>query len=101
VRDGISLGNQRTVRPIVSYPEISELPNLSCFVRLPGSYPITKLQLKHRNREVISEALSIREMPIQTHMHLSSEINAVDLTKSEESITPRIRKATCIDEYVK
>ncbi|MDF1931941.1 type IV secretion system DNA-binding domain-containing protein [Legionella pneumophila] len=42
IRDGISLGSQRVTRPIVSYPQILELENLRCFVRLPGSYPITR-----------------------------------------------------------
>jgi type IV conjugative transfer system coupling protein TraD len=45
VRDGISLGSQRVVRPVVTYPEIFNLPNLACFVRLPGHYPVTQLRL--------------------------------------------------------
>jgi type IV conjugative transfer system coupling protein TraD len=45
IRDGISLSNQRLTRPIVSYPEILELKDLHCFLRLPGEYPITKLSL--------------------------------------------------------
>ena len=64
VRDGISLSNQRVSRPIVSYPEISELPNLSCFVRLPGQYPVTKLTLQHQQRTVIADALIIRPQEI-------------------------------------
>lgn len=50
IRDGISLSNQRVTRPIVTYPEILELEDLSCYVRLPGNYPITKLTLAHQNR---------------------------------------------------
>ncbi|SEG42425.1 type IV conjugative transfer system coupling protein TraD [Legionella quinlivanii DSM 21216] len=50
IRDGISLGSQRVTRPIVSYPQILELNDLNCFVRLPGSYPITQLTLKHQER---------------------------------------------------
>ena len=64
VRDGISLSNQRVSRPIVSYPEILELPNLSCFVRLPGQYPVTKLTLQHQQRTVIADALIIRPQEI-------------------------------------
>jgi type IV conjugative transfer system coupling protein TraD len=51
MRDGISLGNQRVTRPIISYPEILELPNLECFVRLPGKYPVTRLKLNVQDRE--------------------------------------------------
>ncbi|HGY1371976.1 TPA: type IV secretion system DNA-binding domain-containing protein, partial [Legionella pneumophila] len=50
IRDGISLGSQRVTRPIVSYPQILELEDLRCFVRLPGSYPITQLTLELKDR---------------------------------------------------
>ncbi|HHT9922927.1 TPA: type IV conjugative transfer system coupling protein TraD [Legionella pneumophila] len=50
IRDGISLGSQRVTRPVVSYPQILELEDLRCFVRLPGSYPITQLTLELKNR---------------------------------------------------
>ena len=50
VRDGISLGNQRTSRPIVSYPQVIELKDLHCFFRLPGNYPLTQLSLKLQER---------------------------------------------------
>ena len=50
IRDGISLGNQRVTRPVVSYPQILELKDLSCFVRLPGHYPVTKLSLTIEQR---------------------------------------------------
>ncbi|WP_131783886.1 type IV conjugative transfer system coupling protein TraD [Legionella gresilensis] len=50
IRDGISLGSQRVTRPIVSYPQILELEDLTCFVRLPGNYPITQLKLKLQHR---------------------------------------------------
>lgn len=67
IRDGISLGSQRVTRPIVSYPQILELEDLHCFVRLPGSYPITQLKLKHQNRKgtlkgFIERPLSINEV---------------------------------------
>ncbi len=60
VRDGISLGNQRVVRPIVSYPEILDLPNLACFLRLPSGYPVTQLKLKYHSRPMLSEGLILR-----------------------------------------
>lgn len=63
VRDGISLGTQRIARPIVSYPEILELPNLSCFVRLPGEYPVTKLDLNYSQRVSQAAPLTLRTLP--------------------------------------
>jgi len=45
IRDGISIGRQRAIRSVVPYPEIMQLPDLTCFVRYPGELPITQLKL--------------------------------------------------------
>ena len=50
IRDGISLGKNRMTRPIVTYPEIMNLDALTCYLRLPGNYPITQLKLIHKKR---------------------------------------------------
>ena len=50
IRDGISLGKNRITRPIVTYPEIMTLDALTCYLRLPGDYPITKLNLLYEKR---------------------------------------------------
>lgn len=63
IRDGISLGNQRVTRPIVSYPQILELKDLNCFLRLPGNYPITQLELQLSQRENNSQGFIERELP--------------------------------------
>lgn len=63
VRDGISLGTHRIARSVVSYPEIVELPNLTCFARLPGEYPITKLTLEYSQRASIAQSLLPRTQP--------------------------------------
>jgi type IV conjugative transfer system coupling protein TraD len=86
VRDGISLGTQRIARPIVSYPEILELPNLTCYVRLPGAYPVTKLTLKHQHRAVIADALSVRNIPITTNQQSETERNEAIVPKEETQI---------------
>lgn len=63
IRDGISLGNQRVTRPIVSYPQILELNDLNCFLRLPGTYPITQLELQLGQRQSNSQGFIERELP--------------------------------------
>lgn len=78
VRDGISLGNQRVTRPIVSYPEILELPNLSCFIRLPGEYPVTRLTLKYQSRISIADTLKPREL--KTILHHREAVEAQPYT---------------------
>lgn len=63
IRDGISLGNQRVTRSIVSYPQILEMEDLTCFVRLPGSYPITQLKLAFTSRQDVNKGFIEREFP--------------------------------------
>ncbi|QMT62109.1 type IV conjugative transfer system coupling protein TraD [Legionella sp. PC997] len=64
IRDGISLGAQRVTRPIVSYPQIMELKDLHCFVRLPGHYPITQLALNLGFRTTKTNGFIERSMPL-------------------------------------
>ncbi|HAU0297855.1 TPA: type IV conjugative transfer system coupling protein TraD [Legionella pneumophila] len=63
IRDGISLGAQRVTRPIVSYPQIMELKDLHCFVRLPGHYPITQLTIDLGFRTTKTNGFIERSMP--------------------------------------
>lgn len=63
VRDGISLGNHRVTRALVTYPEILELANLKCFVRIPGRYPVTRLDLQYQKRPLLAQSLIKRGIP--------------------------------------
>lgn len=48
MRSGISISQQQSKRQIVHYSEILTLDNLIAFVRLPGSFPITKITMKYQ-----------------------------------------------------
>ncbi|HHI9467505.1 TPA: type IV conjugative transfer system coupling protein TraD [Legionella anisa] len=63
IRDGISLGTQRVTRPIVAYPEILELKDLHCFIRLPGPYPVTQLSLELKEHPIQSSGFIERILP--------------------------------------
>ena len=45
VRDGVSINKQEKVRRIATAQTMSSLPDLSCYVRLAGNYPIAKHKL--------------------------------------------------------
>ncbi|HBU8831950.1 TPA: type IV secretion system DNA-binding domain-containing protein, partial [Klebsiella pneumoniae] len=47
VRDGVSTGKEKERETLVSYSDIQTLPDLSCYVTLPGPYPAVKLALKY------------------------------------------------------
>ncbi|KTC81752.1 conjugative transfer protein TraD [Legionella cherrii] len=75
IRDGISLGAQRVTRPIVSYPQIMELKDLHCFVRLPGHYPITQLTLDLGFRTIKTNGFIERNMPTTFNF---SQLTSID-----------------------
>ncbi|WP_131751138.1 MULTISPECIES: type IV conjugative transfer system coupling protein TraD [Legionella] len=94
IRDGISLGNQRTTRPVVSYPEILELNDLSCFLRLPGSYPVTKINLELVKREAVVAGFRERQLP-----KASYESSAIDDSPnaSTQEITMPLKEKGLLD----
>lgn len=60
IRDGVSIQREERQKPVVSYSEILRLNNLSCYVRLPGEYPITKLHFPYIERPKINEPFKER-----------------------------------------
>lgn len=46
VRDGVSTGKDMERQTLVSYSDIQSLPDLTCYVTLPGPYPAVKLSLQ-------------------------------------------------------
>ncbi|MDX1791266.1 type IV conjugative transfer system coupling protein TraD [Legionella pneumophila] len=88
IRDGISLGSQRVTRSIVSYPQILELKDLTCFVRLPGQYPVTSLELIHQKRPVHLQGFVARDMPEVVHSVPNEEVIA--LAEDESSVGSEI-----------
>lgn len=45
MRDGVSLSHHTRQKPLVMPTELSQLADLECYVKLPGNYPCTKLQM--------------------------------------------------------
>ena len=50
MRDGVSIHQERRREPIVKEGEFSELPNLQAFLKLPGAWPVTKIELAIKKR---------------------------------------------------
>ena len=48
MRDGVSLSHHTRQKPIVMPTELSQLKDLECYVKLPGDYPCTKLQMTYQ-----------------------------------------------------
>ncbi|GEK15903.1 type IV conjugative transfer system coupling protein TraD [Aliivibrio fischeri] len=61
VRDGISLGHQTITRPAVTASEVMQLDNLQCWLRTPGNYPITRLDLAFNPMPQVARSFVFRD----------------------------------------
>jgi len=61
MRAGVSLSHQTVQRYIVNYSEVMALPDLNCYLRLPGDYPVAKLKLDYQERKAANAAFVAHE----------------------------------------
>jgi type IV conjugative transfer system coupling protein TraD len=61
IRDGVSISRVEREKSVVTYSEILRLEDLTCYVRLPGSYPVTKLHLPYVHRPSLNNPFKARE----------------------------------------
>ncbi len=61
IRDGVSIQRVEVQKPVVPAAEILRLNNLTCYVRLPGSYPITLLHMPYICRSTQQTPFILRE----------------------------------------
>lgn len=54
MRDGISLSKDKHHRKIVLPSEIRNLPDLNAYLKLPGDWPITKIEFNYKSYEKVS-----------------------------------------------
>lgn len=62
MRDGVTLNVQQKKHTLVLPTEISLLPNLECFIKYPGSWPITKLKMILERPNPITSAFQLQEI---------------------------------------
>ncbi len=72
MRDGVSTGKEKERETLVSYSDIQTLPDLSCYVTLPGPYPAVKLALKYKPRPKITEGFIPRRLDTRVDARLSA-----------------------------
>lgn len=76
VRDGVSLGKDKERSTLVSYSDIQTLPDLSCYITLPGPYPAVKMKLKYQPRRTVAPAFLQRNLDSQMDSRLNAVIEA-------------------------
>lgn len=72
----MSTGKEKERETLVSYSDIQTLPDLSCYVTLPGPYPAVKLALKYKPRPKIAEGFIQRRLDTRMDERLSAQLEA-------------------------
>lgn len=88
VRDGVSFSKQEEDQYLVNYSDVQSLPDLSCFVTLPGPYPVVRLNMTYEKMDVVAAEF----LPRDLNDSLDQEI--------EEELTRRDRANTQIDRLL-
>lgn len=98
VRDGISIGRQKTTQSLVTYSEIIALPDMQCFLRLPSNYPIVKLHLKFEKKQSSAPHF----LPVnQAAPDVKNQSDLKDETYNEEIIDDKKRKKNITNDVPK
>ncbi|HEM6962652.1 TPA: type IV conjugative transfer system coupling protein TraD [Legionella pneumophila] len=90
IRDGNTVGSQRSKRNTVEAGDIMTLDDLECYVRLVGNHPITRLKNPYIERREVCEPLiervinfdalekvNHRALSIQNHPHAHDEVKRI------------------------
>ena len=72
VRDGVSFSKQQEDVDLVNYSDVQKLPDLTCYITLPGEYPVIKHAMKYEKLKVVAEEF----IPRQVNDSLDQEIEA-------------------------
>jgi hypothetical protein len=78
----VSTGKEKERETLVSYSDIQTLPDLSCYVTLPGPYPAVKLALKYKSRPKIAEGFILRNLDTRTDARLDTLLEAREAESS-------------------
>lgn len=78
LRDGISINRVETRKPLVSYSEIMSLSDLSCYVRLPGDFPVTKINFIYKKRPRVNQGFIMRALDEDKMKELDDLFDHVD-----------------------
>jgi type IV secretory pathway TraG/TraD family ATPase VirD4 len=97
LRDGVSIQKIEREKPVVPASEIMRLPDLSCYARLAGSYPIVQLQMAYVAREKLQigflpSALPSNDMRKEVEQMLDKHAPVLDLKNRSNPTAPAVVK---------
>ena len=87
IRDGVSLNKSTQTKPIVMPSELSTLEDLSCYLKVAGAFPVTKLKMTYKN---LTASVTPFEAKRESHEKRLQSNGAEDgLEQGKENLTNR------------
>jgi type IV conjugative transfer system coupling protein TraD len=105
MRDGISINRVETRKPVVSYSEIMSLGDLNAYIRLPGKFPITSIDLKFKDREKNNNGFILRHFDEVKMKEINQILESCDkpeissATNQIKQTKPKYKKKLSIDAH--
>nr|WP_172691707.1 type IV conjugative transfer system coupling protein TraD [Serratia marcescens]SAY46461.1 Coupling protein TraD [Serratia marcescens] len=93
VRDGVSVGKDLERMQLVSYSDIQTLPDLCCYVTLPGPYPAVRLQMVYKKVRQVAHPYEPRKLDAAADGRL---VSAIEMREAETGNMDALFAATPI-----
>jgi type IV conjugative transfer system coupling protein TraD len=84
-RDGVSLSRHTRQKPIVMPAELSQLKDLECYIKYPGDYPSTKIQMTYQSVVSSVEPFLLKPEKKREYLSSSSQIEATQETGEDQT----------------
>jgi len=63
MRDGVSLSDRKSQKPLIPYTELMKIPNLEAYLQLPRDFPIAHITFTYHAMEKVHEAFVKKDIP--------------------------------------
>ncbi|MDA0911940.1 MAG: type IV secretion system DNA-binding domain-containing protein, partial [Proteobacteria bacterium] len=101
VRDGNTLSKDEVNKPTVDVATIMTLENLTCYIRLAGNHPITKLKLKYKERQrLIDKALVERVIDYDAIEKVNAKAKQAEINPDRDDAVKVEQKANKANDIV-
>lgn len=82
VRDGVSFSKQEDDKSLVNYSDIQKLPDLECYVTLPGDYPVVRMKMTYESLRPVAAEFIPRELNDSLEQEITAQINTREQDES-------------------
>lgn len=76
VRDGVSFSKQLEDHDLVNYSDVQSLPDLTCYITLPGQYPVIKQAMKYEKIKPVAAEFTPRPINDSLDQEIEAQIES-------------------------